>query len=113
MESDNFQGIYYMIRRLWRKLFAIKGFDDYFLEEYERLSLPENNWQVWGGLRSNEKTPWTNSPIWYNSDILKAKITSMVSQIKLSEIKLWAKLKPSAEFAGLKLVTDESFFTND
>ena len=112
MEEDDLEGIYHMIRRLWWKLFQAKEFDERFLEEYERLSLPSNNWQVWGGLNSEDLKNWWNrdSQKWTIEDILKAKITGMVSQIHLSDIKFWDKKVPSAEFAGLSLVTKLSFF---
>jgi len=58
MDEDDLEGIYHMIRRLWWKLFGAKEFESYFLEEYERLSLPSNNWQVWGGLKPKKGIFW-------------------------------------------------------
>jgi hypothetical protein len=112
MEEVDLEGIYHMIRRLWWKLFQAKEFDERFLEEYERLSLPSNNWQVWGGLNSdNLENFWKRESLkWTSEDFLKAKITSMVGQLKLSNMKYWNKKPPSSEFAGLKLVTKLEFF---
>ena len=115
MEEDDLEGIYHMIRRLWWKLFQAKEFEERFLEEYERFSLPSNNWQVWGGLNSESLFNFWNRETqkWTSEDFLRAKIASMVSQIKLSEIKLWDKKPPTEEFAGLSLITDSSFFSSN
>lgn len=90
--------------------FEKKGFCERFFNEYQKLSLPENNWQVWGGLNSFSKSPWNSPNQWDDNSIFKARITGMVSQLKLSNMKYWDKKPPNAEFAGLKLLTDLDFF---
>lgn len=109
MYEPDFQGIFYMIQKLWFKLFAERGFNEDFLNAYERDSIPSENWKVWGGLNSDKKRPWTEPNSWTSLDFLKAKITSMVSQIHLSEIKYFDAMEPESEYAGMKLQNSDYF----
>ena len=111
MDKPCLEGIYCMVYDLWYKLFAAKNFWAGFFDEFQKLSLPEKNWQVWGGLNSISKNPWKSPNSWTDDDIFKARISAMVSQLHLSEIKYWNKLPPEQQFAGLTLQTDISFFS--
>lgn len=104
MDEINYRGVFHMIREIWAKILqSLPGDVGYlFLEEYDNLSLPSENWKAEGGIMFG---------IWYNpetdkfnnEDLIKARIVAMCSQIRYVLADKFEFMPMEKEFAGLKV----------
>jgi hypothetical protein len=101
MDEPYAEGIYHMVRELWKKIMNQLPNKDQLLEQYERETLPSKAQFYWGGKKFgfwyNHKTDKFN-----DEDLLKARIAVMCSMIGATEVKHYNYL-PAQAFAGLEL----------
>lgn len=101
MDEPYVDGIYHMVRELWKKILNVLPNKETLLDKYEDETVPSKACFYWGA---------KNFGIWYNpetdrfddEEILRARICVMCSQIKLTKVKYYEYL-PAEETAGLKL----------
>ncbi len=101
MDEPYVDGIYRMVRELWKKIIWNLPNKERLLEEYEGATLPSKAKLYWGSYRPS---------FWYNpekdkfndEDLIKARISVMISQLGSTLVQYYNYL-PAQETGGLKL----------
>lgn len=101
MDKDCYVGIYHMVRSLWLKIINVlpDHNKERFLADYENDTLPTNARFFWG---AKYFADFNSGFLFNNEDIIRARITVMVSQLGSTYVKYY-ELLPLQEFAGLKI----------
>lgn len=101
MDEPYAEGIYHMVRELWKKIIWNLPNKERLLDQYEEETLPSKAKRYWGSYTGN---------FWYvpeidklnNEGLIKARISVMVSQLKCTLVQYYSLLL-AEEIAGLKL----------
>lgn len=99
MEPD-VEGIYVMVRKLWRKIINILPNKEFLLEEYEKETLPTKVRFYWGAPNYLNKNIFCNDSF-DTIQMIKSRIVVMCSQLGTTEVKYY-KLLPITDIGALK-----------
>ena len=101
-DGDIFDFLWY-VRELWKKLIKASNNEDFLIERYETETLPTSARYYMGAPNYAENSDWNRS--FNNKEIVQARISVMVSQIKLIKTRFYESKFP-LDLEGLKIPED-------
>lgn len=81
-------GMYHFVRGLWLKALEVIPNREAFLDAYDSMTLPSNNYSFRGG----NKDSFDNPKPFNDEDLIRTRIAAMCSQLKCMEAKYFSPL---------------------